>query len=343
MEARMTRRRFLRAAGGLAAGWGGLRALGGRGAAAGEARRPAPWRHGTIPPRADSMFQVMAQEKGFFRAAGLEVQFQYFESGITVVQALVAGEVDTIDVAPAGTLVSISRGAKLKLIGSFGTALPYLLYTKADIASYKDLAGRAVAISQPGALADVLMRAILERQGLDPKAMGIEWLAIGGDAARFQALVAGRADATIDHVEYLSRARQNGLRVLASAPEVLPHYVRFATATSDRVLRDRFEDLVRYCTALTRGIRYSLEHREETIDLGARTAKRDRADVARVYDWFIQNKGLEPDFALTPEKVQYTQDLNVRLGTQARALPLDEAATWEVQRRVVEALGAYRR
>jgi hypothetical protein len=86
-----------------------------------------------------------------------------------------------------------------------------------------------------------------------------------------------------------------------------------------------------------------MEHREETIDLGVKVAKRERADVARTYDWFIQNKALEPDFYFPPEGIKFMQELNVKLGTQSRVLPPDDAATWEVQKRVVAALGPYKR
>lgn len=334
----MTRRKLLGAVG--AAGWALARP---RILRAGEGRRLTPWKHATIPPRADSMFQLMAQEKGFFKEAGLDVEFLYFESGITVVQAVVSGDADTVDIAPSSTFVSISRGAKIKVVGSTGWVVPYVLYAKGDIKSFKDLAGRTIAISQPGALAEVLARAMLEKEGLDAKAMGVQWLNVGGDAARMQALIAGRVDATIDHVEFLPRAQQAGLTVLGSTPEMLPHYIRFATVASERALRDRVEDLVRFCTALTRGIRYAMEHRDETIELGVKTVKRDRADVARTYDWFAQNKALEPNFFFPPEGIRFMQELNVRLGTQVRVLPPDEVATWDVQKRVVAALGLYRR
>jgi NitT/TauT family transport system substrate-binding protein len=331
----VTRREFLAAA--------GLALAGARGAAAGEARRLAPWRHATIPPRADSMFQLMAQEKGFYREAGLDVEMVYLESGATVVQMLVAGEVDTIDIGPSQTLVSIARGARLKIVGSTGWAVPYVLYARADVGSLKDLGGRSVAISQPGALAEVLASALLAKEGLDARAMGVQWVNVGGDAARMQALLAGRVDATIDHVEFLSRAQQAGLKVLASVPGMLPNYIRFATVTSEKALRDRFEDLVRFCTALTRGIRYTIEHRDETINLGVKAATRDREEVVRTYDWFAQNKALEPNFLMPPEGIRYLQELNVRLGTQARVLAPEDVATWEVQKRVVASLGPSRR
>jgi len=338
MGSHMTRREFLAATGAT-----GLALASPEIARAGEARRLTPWKHATIPPRADSMFQLMAQEKGFFKEAGLDVEFLYFESGITVVQAVVSGDADTVDIAPSSTFVSISRGAKVKVVGSTGWAVPYVLYAKGDIKSFKDLAGRSIAISQPGALAEVLARAMLEKEGLDAKAIGVQWLGVGGDAARFQALIAGRVDATIDHIEYMERARQAGLHVLGTTSDMLPHYIRFATVASERAVRDRFEDLARFCTALTRGIRYSMEHREETIDLGVKTVKRDRADVARTYDWFIQNTALQPDFYFPPEGIRFMQDLNVKLGTQTRVVPPDEVATWEVQKRVLAALGPYRR
>jgi NitT/TauT family transport system substrate-binding protein len=337
MVLRMTRREFLGAAAGAAAA--GLAAA--RAAGAGEGRRP--WRHATIPPRADSMFQLMAQEKGFYREVGLDVEMVYLESGATVVQMLVASEVDTIDIGPSQTLVSIARGAKLKIVGSTGWAVPYVLYAKADVKTLKDLGGRTIAISQPGALAEVLASALLAKEGLDTKAIGVQWVSVGGDAARMQALLAGRVDATIDHVEFMTRAQQAGFKVLASVPEVLPNYIRFATVTSEKVLRDRFEDLVHFCTALTRGIRHTMEHRDETIDLGVKAARRDRDEVARTYDWFAQNKALEPNFLMPAEGLRYLQELNVRLGTQARVLAPEEVAAGEVQKRVVAALAPFKR
>ncbi len=184
---------------------------------------------------------------------------------------------------------------------------------------------------------------MMQKEGLDAKALGVQWVSVGGDSARMQALLAGRVDATINHVEFLPRAQQAGFKAIASTSEMLPNYVRFATVASEKTLRDRYEELVRFCTALTRGIRYCMDHREETIELGVRLVKRDRDDVARTYDWFAQNNGLEPNFYFPPEGLRYLQELNVRLGTQARILPPEEMATWEVQKRVVAALGTYRR
>lgn len=94
-----------------------------------------------------------AQEKGFFKQAGLDVNFSMFPNGGSVSQALLAGALD-VGVTNSGSLSSAhARGLPMVLIqcGAVYTPASPIAYLvvgpNTGIKTAKDLAGKTVAVS----------------------------------------------------------------------------------------------------------------------------------------------------------------------------------------------------
>ena len=103
-----------------------------------------------------------------------------------------------------------------------------------------------------------------------------------------------------------------------------------------------FADLPTLCVAKAKGVRYTLENRDDTINIMAKVAKHDRAEEEWVYDWFVRRKLMQPNGYVSPAALNWMQELNVRLGRQTKVMPIEQIATWEFQKQIVAELGEYK-
>lgn len=320
---------------GLALAW----AAGAAGPAAAQAL--PRWRTGIVFVKADSVFhQLIGKEKGFHQAYGLDVEFVVLPGDTDVMKSIVAGATETVEITPASPLAAIEKGARLKIVASFMPGLNYVLYSKKDIGGLKDLYGRTVAVTAPNSFPELLLRTTLQKQGLDPAKVHL--VQAGGDPDRVKALLAGKVDAAVAAIEFLRQVERADRKLLVDFAQILPEWTRNVVVTTDQVIKERPDHLRRFLLAKAKGIRYTLEHRDETIAIMARVSKQEPSDVAWVYDWFVKRKLMQPNGYVSPAALNWMQELNVRLGRQTKVLPMEQIATWEFQKQIAAELGEYK-
>ena len=306
-----------------------------------EAQTLPKWRTGIVFVKADSVFhQLIGKEKGFHESYGLDVEFVVLPGDTDVMKAIVAGATETVEITPASPLVAIEKGAKLKIVASFMPGLNYVLFSKKEVKDLKDLYGRTVAVTAPNSFPELLLRTSMQRQGLDPSK--VQLVQAGGDPDRVKALLAGKVDAAVAAIEFLRQVERADRKLLLDFAEVLPEWTRNVVVTTDQVIKERPDHLRRFLLAKAKGIRYTLENRDDTINIMAKVSKQDRSDVEWVYDWFVKRKLMQPNGYVSPAALNWLQDLNIRLGRQTKVLPMEQIATWEFQKQIVAELGEYK-
>jgi NitT/TauT family transport system substrate-binding protein len=306
------------------------------------AQNPVRWKHGIVAAKGDAGFQFMALEKKFWGQDGLDVSFVQTEGGSTLFRFLLAGEVDTIEVSPPDIFSAVAAGGELKIVGATIPGMSHVLYVKNDIKSVKDLAGRKVGISVPGALPQVLVQALLLENGMPLDT--VQWVNAGGDAARVKALLVGNVDAVASTPDWVPMVTKEGTaRVLLKFGEALPKYVRFVLVTTDKTIRERPEALTAFLSGYARGIRHAVQNREETIALTRKTIKAEANDPAPafIYDLFVRERLLAPNLAVAEEQIAWMQDLNLRLGKHKVAVTPNRVIDLRFQQQVLAKLGAY--
>src|ERR1700730_1828318 len=204
------------------------------------------WRHGIIEAKSDAGILMMVT-RGFAEKQGLKLEIVQFKSDAIGLKALLAGEIESYDGALTGTVVAASRGLDVKLLGCHWPGLPHGIFVRDSIASVDDLKGKTFAISTPFSHPDVIARTLLARHNIDPST--VTFANMGGDVDRFKALVAGVVDATVVSSEYAPIAERNGIRLLVSARNVVPDYIRLCMFSTGKILSARREDAIRFMAA----------------------------------------------------------------------------------------------
>jgi ABC-type nitrate/sulfonate/bicarbonate transport system substrate-binding protein len=303
------------------------------------AQSPPKWRMGVVQYKADSAFELAGYEKGFYKEQGLEFEPVELPGDADILRALTAGTFEIAEITPSGTMAAIEKGAALKIVASFMPGLPHVFYARKDINSFGDLAGKPVAVSGVGSLPYVVAQAILENHKLDLKK--IEWVQMGGDPDRVRALVGGLAAGTVASIEHKLIVEPAGGKILAVASQELPNWTRFTFITTDKVIRERPGDLVKALMAQAKGIRYAMNPRnkDEMVRLMAKYGKREPKQVEWIYDWFVANKQFNPNGDVKAASLNWMQELNVKLGRQKAALPIEKVATWDFQKKMLAEIG----
>ena len=281
------------------------------------------WKHGVVLLQGDSGFVEMAQEQGFFKKRGLDVEFVEFKSDQTMLQALIAGEIDSGESNPAGMIRSVQAGSDLVIIGSTVEGLAWSVFAEPGTKSLADLKGKTVGTSTAGSLPDVFVKTALEAKGIS--ADSVRFANVGAGPSAYGALVAGKISAVPLSDEYRPKAEKDGVAVLAPAYEVTPEYPRRMIIGKASTFEKHKDATVAFLASEIEGQHYALAHRDAEIALAAKITKRDVSDpsLGLIYDQLVKNNMVSKDLNIPINKINWLQDTLLKLKAIPKSTPVD--------------------
>jgi NitT/TauT family transport system substrate-binding protein len=289
-----------------------------------------------------SLPYLVAQKKGWMD--GLEVEDVHVTGDANAMRVLLSGNADIALVGTLNVLASIHAGASIRAVHSWQPIGDYSLVLATGKGSkLADLAGKTFASSGPGGLPDQLPRLIMRKHGIDESTT--RFVQVGGHAARLQAVIGGRADATlINTVTALKGVQDGKVAVLTKLSSEFPGlgYV-WNVVRTETLNKPELAAAVQTMTDIgIRGSRYVMENPDEAAaalherlpDLDLNFLKAVVRDLNSEKLWGV-NGGLDPAIE------EFTAELNMKLGN----LPVAPAAKDVLEPRFVDAalkkLGPY--
>jgi len=297
------------------------------------------WKHGAILAKSDAGFFFMVQN-GFAEKQGLKLEIVQFKTDILALQALIAGEIDSFEGGPDGSMLASARGGDLKIIGCDWPGLPYGIFTRKEIGSLAELKGKTFAISAPSANPAVVARAVLQKNGVDPAS--VNFANLGGDLDRFKAVAAGVAAAAIVSNEYVPIAEKQGMKMLVAARDALPDYLRQCMMSSAKTLAARQDDAVHFMAAEIQAWRYATAHRDEELRL-TREITGIKADDPRpefVYDNALRSHAVDPEFSIPVDKLKWMDEELVRDGNLKQPVDVTKVIDPGIRAKALALVGA---
>jgi NitT/TauT family transport system substrate-binding protein len=161
----------------------------------------------------------LADQLGYFKREGVEVDFKRVNGTPLAVAALLAGQGDMANVSLEALLKLAARGkADLRAVSSPNKSLSYVIVARKPIASLEQLPGKIFGIGQMGALDNTLTWQVLRQHGLDPDSLRV--VSVGRPQSRLAALVAGKIDATtVSFGSWTTLPQKDGLQVIVPKDE----------------------------------------------------------------------------------------------------------------------------
>jgi len=230
-----------------------------------------------------SMPFFVAQERGFFREEGLEVELIVMQA-IQTIQATLANSTQFAS-ATGSAVSSAIRGADIKVILAVTDRPSFDLIVQPNITSVRQLRGKKIGSGGVGSLAEILARQILIAHGVRPEEVAI--LATGPSHVTYLSLKAKVIDAAPLQMPLTFTAQDEGFRKLVDAGDFY-RVVQGGLATTKAMLSEQPELVTKVVRAMMRAIRliktdrkYGIEFiKGPWLDIGKEPDK----IAARVYD-----------------------------------------------------------
>lgn len=228
----------------------------------------------------------IAQEKGFYKKYGMDVESIFIPASSTNVAVLVAGQIKFGN-GTGGVIASAAvSGANLVAVSCFINTLPYELIVQESIKTKEQLRGKSIGISRIGSSSDVAARVLLKGLGLEPD-KDVPIIQVGGSSERAAAFRSGKIAAFPAPPGVIHLAKGMAHRVLTSTadfPKPYPFPYICATTTKSYLASNR-PTVKKLLMALTEAAHFFKTRKEESKRIIAKyTRQNDEAYLEAAYD-----------------------------------------------------------
>jgi NitT/TauT family transport system substrate-binding protein len=221
---------------------------------------------GNVSRTVEQLPNYAASDKGFFAQEGIHADVVLIGSTDTLVQALIAGQVNVAIVDPSAAINAVERGASLKIIG--GT-VPIAAYTLVGCPKYKtikELKGTTIGVVSLVSGSTIFLREMLKKEGLE---LNRDYSVIQGGPTtqRLASLKGCNTSATMVLGGDLPRARELGFIEIARLHDYIPNLQFHSFIVDSRWAETNSQLTVRYLKAMVRAMQWAHAHKEEAADL----------------------------------------------------------------------------
>ena len=242
-----------------------------------------------------------ALEEGYFKQAGVDVQYVKTASSAAGLQELAAGSVNLASSGRPDSLRAIDKGAPITLLRIEQGPAPYQVYAKPQIRAWAGLRGKQVIL---GGLKDIT-RLYFERMaasaGLPPGSCDLVFA--GSNASRLAALVSGSVDAAILGPPFNFKAQDAKFTYLPAAPDYAKGVPFTDLSVNTDWSRTHHALIGRFLAAYAKGVDwfYDPAHREKAVDMLVRKLSVDRSSAEKTYDFYLALKAFDRAGAVTKD------------------------------------------
>lgn len=287
-----------------------------------------------------AVLEEMMLQQGFLEKFGLTTKPVYVADGTKIMGSLIAGEMDLCPLAGFSQVFpAVEKGAKLKMVnGSVVLGQQTVFSARPDIKTIKDLKGKTIGVGSLGAQLHQVMVALLLKNGVDPA--DVTFANIGSSADVFKAISVKVVDAGPGQIDFIPQIDKFGVHIVEGGDmwTNLSEYPFQGGFTTDRVIGEKRDMLVRALAAYASLFRFLCGPSSKDAWFAARrkalNGKDAEFDAGSQFQWdFIQKaQPFALDLILSEARLDYVQDLNVRLGIQKVKVPYGQVADMSIAR-----------
>jgi ABC-type nitrate/sulfonate/bicarbonate transport system substrate-binding protein len=280
-------------------------------------------------PGAPNLPLFAAMDRGFFNAAGVEIDFATTPSSVYQFEQFATGKCD-IAFTAFDNIVAYREGqgaAKLVDPPDFrvilgATQIELGLVVSPDIRNAADLRGKSLALDAVLTGFAFVLYAMLEKLGLTEG--DYERVAVGSTPDRWQSVKAGTHAGTITIEPFTSIARAAGFHVLARSTDFFPSYQGGIVAARRDWAVDQSELVKAFIKSYRAGLAWTLDpaNRDQATALLLARMPDIKPGVADavIKSVLSPRSGLTPGGALLPDGMRAVLNLRSRYGRPQRIL-----------------------
>jgi NitT/TauT family transport system substrate-binding protein len=191
-----------------------------------------------------------AKEGGFFAEEGLDVTLARIQAGPPVLGAIHARDVPIAFVGAQQIIPANVKGATFVIVAGFFDSLSQSIYVAPSIERPEQLKGKAIGITNFGAITHVAGMEGVKHLGLEGQ---VTFLATGGPPETLAALQFGKIQAGVFSPPDTLRARELGFRELLNVGKIGVKSLTGAIVTTREWARENPDVVERYIRASLKG------------------------------------------------------------------------------------------
>ena len=263
---------------------------------------------GNVSRTVEQLPNYAATDKGFFAQEGIQGDIVLIGSTDTLIQALIAGQVNVAIVDPSAAINAVERGAALKIIGGTVPVAAYTLVTCPKYKSIKELKGTTIGTVSLVSGSTIFLREMLKAEGLE---LNRDYTIIqnGPTGQRLASLKTCSTSATMLLGGDLPRSRELGFLELARLSDYIPN-LQFHSLIVDGRWADANSQLtVRYLKAMVRSMQWAHANHEPAAELVSRRTGIPLKSTRVTVDEYLSQGIISKDGSVNHEGFQRLIDL----------------------------------
>ncbi|MET0501776.1 MAG: ABC transporter substrate-binding protein, partial [Candidatus Binatia bacterium] len=207
----------------------------------------------------------VAQEEGFFKREGLEVESIVVRNDAIILSALAAGEFDYVETGAPAPVSAISKGLPFVIIGGFRSRLDYLLIGRKGLSTVAELKGAKLGATGAGGLSESVLVAGMKKLGYQ-RDKDYTVLYVGNSPLRMIALEQGRIDASIFSPQQHLMLTKNGYSAITDIGKLLPDVPALVLSTRRDKIKSSPDQTVRFLRAMNQAMEFIKSNPERAVE-----------------------------------------------------------------------------
>ncbi|HZR98545.1 MAG TPA: ABC transporter substrate-binding protein [Chloroflexota bacterium] len=195
----------------------------------------------------------IAEEAGYFREEGLDLDTRFISASTVGMQSLLAREVDVTTVTGGAALQAAANGADIAIFASNVNAIISQMVTAPEITTPEQLRGQSLGVVRFGTVSDFVAKLLLRGWGLEP-GRDVPLVQLGGQAETIGAMQSGGVKAVVVADLPALELRRLGFRLLADGADLGREYVGLGVVANRPYLNTDGEAVRRFVRGLARGM-----------------------------------------------------------------------------------------
>jgi ABC-type nitrate/sulfonate/bicarbonate transport system substrate-binding protein len=203
-------------------------------------------------------------EAGIFRKHDLDISWQHVQGTEERYRKLENGSAQVSLLVGRASLQHYLASKSTRILGAAMNSCPYYLMASPSVHSLSDLKGRLIVCrdgpSRGAPIAETFSERAQLRIGTD-----LTLALLKGDQDAFNSLISGEAQAALLPRPFGFIAEEKGFKRIDEWPGIVDDPLPITIETTEKLFRERAEDLATFLTAHSEGIRHFKSHRADAL------------------------------------------------------------------------------
>jgi NitT/TauT family transport system substrate-binding protein len=256
-----------------------------------------------IPPIFANLVLYVAQQEGFFKKHGADVQLRDFDTGTAASRAVLSGDID-VAIGPTALIINQVSNADANVVGFFGFPNPDWLVASTDPSKVKctDLVGQPVGVDAIGAARAIALKTMLAGGCKEVQLEQVQQVPLSSNTA--PAMIAGQLTFGVLHLDDLAVLEAQGKKpyIILEMKKTNPtsHYL-LVVARRDNLAANR-DSFVKLTAALIEASRFMQDPKNADRVAAAAKPIGHSTDISKkalqqfldIGFWATQDDGMDP-------------------------------------------------